>query len=313
MAKKIKTKQKQTRRKEQKQKERQNKLKKQILTKQTALRPNVEDMVDYALKLLEEGNRKEGTRLIDKLQRKHGNHSHVNYGLGILAVLGGNHFEAIQFFEKATQISPDFVAAHYNLGVAYQKQLKIPQMIMSYRHVVQIGESGSYVVHHAQDILNLLEQQIQNSDKLGLDEYLRAYEIFEQGVQQMQSENWEAAIAAFRNAININPNYTQPYGNLGICYAIVGKKRLALDAFDKAIELDPVYELALVNREIVASLKEGECLVLPVKTVEYYTEYPLKNRSYIRELVESQGLLTEKAQLESEATAGNTESVSGNH
>jgi tetratricopeptide (TPR) repeat protein len=295
MAKKIKTGRKQNRRKLQKQRKRQSKL---AAAKQTTLHPNVEDRVDDALKLLEEGNRKEGTRLLERLKRKHGNHSHVHYGLGILAVFGGRHDEAIHFFKKAAQISPGFVEAQYNLGVTYQKQLRIPEMIMAYQQVVKIGEPDSYVVHQAQNVLNRIDEKIQDGDKIGVDEYLRAYRIFEQGVEHMQSKNWEAAIAAFTNAIEINPNNTQPYGNLGICYASLGKKQLALDALDRAIELDPDYEPALINRNIVASLKEGESLELEVKTIEYYKDYSLENRSYIKEYLESQGLLTEKGELD---------------
>jgi lipoprotein NlpI len=55
----------------------------------------------------------------------------------------------------------------------------------------------------------------------------------------------------------------------------------ALEAFDRALELDPRYELALVNRKMVASLEEGQSLAGDVKSVEYYKDYPFQNRSYI--------------------------------
>ena len=295
MARTTKNRQKQNLRKLQKQKKRQEKIKKQALSKQVASQPDVEDMVDYALELVEKGDWKEGKKILDKLKKKHGHHSHVYYGLGVLSAFDDKHDEAIQFFSKATKIAPDFVEAHYNLGVAYQKQLKVPEMITTYKQVVKIGESGSYVVHQAQDMLNTLEQQIQDSDGISLDEYLRGYKIFEQGIRYMESENWEAAITKFNDTAKITPNHTQSYGNLGICYSNIGKIQQALDAFDKAIELDPHYEPALINRKIVESLEEGECLVKEVKTIEYYKDYPFKNRSYIKEFVENQGLLPEKA------------------
>ncbi len=294
MARKTKNRQKQSLKKAQKQKKRQEKIKKQALSKQVASQPDVEDMVDYALELVEKGDWKKGERILDKLMKKHGNHSHVFYGLGVISAFNGNLDEAIQFFIKATQIAPDFVEAHYNLGVAYQKQLKVPEMITTYRQVVKIGESGSHLVHHAQDMLNALEHQIQDSNGVRLDEYLRGYKVFEQGVRYMESEDWEAAITKFNDTVKITPNHTQSYGNLGICYSSVGKIQQAIDAFDKAIELDPHYEPALVNRKIVESLEEGECLRKGVETIEYYKDYPLENRSYIKEFVENQGLLPEK-------------------
>jgi lipoprotein NlpI len=72
------------------------------------------------------------------------------------------------------------------------------------------------------------------------------------------------------------------YGNLGICHAQLGHKSVALAAFDKALELDPQYELAIVNKTMTQSLVEGEKLGNKIKTVEYYKEFPMKNRSYIQ-------------------------------
>lgn len=111
--------------------------------------------------------------------------------------------------------------------------------------------------------------------------------------------NWNEAITKFNDTIGINPNNPQPYGNLGICYASIGKIQLALESFDRSIELDPNYEPALLNRKIVKSLGEGDCLGKKVKTIEYYKEYSLENRSYIQEFAKEQGLLPEKTQIES--------------
>lgn len=85
----------------------------------------------------------------------------------------------------------------------------------------------------------------------------------------------------------INANHPQSYGNMGICYGQLGQKALALEAFDKTLELDPDYEPALVNRAIVETLQEGEKLPSgEVASVEYYKEYPLRKKSYIQSLVQ---------------------------
>lgn len=115
----------------------------------------------------------------------------------------------------------------------------------------------------------------------------------------MEFGNWDEAITKFNDTIKITPNNPQSYGNLGICYASIGKIQLALESFDRSIELDPNYEPALLNRKIIESLGEGECLGRKVKTIEYYKDYPLKNRSYIQGFAKEQGLLPEKTQIES--------------
>ena len=278
-------------RKSQKKKRRQALVKKKVLLSQLKSQPNVEDLVDNALECIEKGDIKKGERLLNNLKKKHKYHSHIYYGLGILAAFDNRLDEAIQFFTKATDISSDFVEAHYNLGVAYQKQFRVPEMISAYRQVIKYGEPGSQLVHHAQKLIGGLARQIQVSDGVSLDEYLIGYQIFDQGVKFMETANWEEAIAKFNETVKIAPNHAQCYGNLGICYSSLGQQKEALNAFDRAIEIDPYYELALVNRKIAESLSDGECLNLKVKSIEYYKEYTYKNKSYIKEYIDSQNLL----------------------
>jgi lipoprotein NlpI len=74
---------------------------------------------------------------------------------------------------------------------------------------------------------------------------------------------------------------------MGICYGKLGQKALALQALDMALELDPGYEPAIINRAVVESLKEGEKLPpSKVESVEYYKDYALTQKSYIQTLIQ---------------------------
>ncbi len=64
----------------------------------------------------------------------------------------------------------------------------------------------------------------------------------------------------------------QANGNLGLCYALSGEKALALEYLDKALELDPDYEIARNNRIAIAKMKEGEKLQIPMASVNYYPD-----------------------------------------
>ncbi len=78
----------------------------------------------------------------------------------------------------------------------------------------------------------------------------------------------------------------QSYGNMGLAYAILGNRRKALECLDKAIELDPEYEPAIVNRLAVASLKDGEALPdFDRSELDYYSEFKLRGKSYVQHLV----------------------------
>ena len=84
----------------------------------------------------------------------------------------------------------------------------------------------------------------------------------------------------------MNKKHPQSYGNLGLCYAQLGQKEDAITAFDKAIEIDPNYEPAIVNKAMVESLKDGEKLSQETfKSIDYYKDYSLKKKSFTREML----------------------------
>ena len=58
-------------------------------------------------------------------------------------------------------------------------------------------------------------------------------------------------------------------------------------AFDKALEIDPTYEPAMVNRAAVESLEEGEKLgSSKLDSIDYYKDFPLKERSYLKYILQ---------------------------
>ncbi|MEO0443934.1 MAG: tetratricopeptide repeat protein, partial [Pseudomonadota bacterium] len=225
---------------------------------------------------------------------KYRKYFYVQYGLGILAIYNGEYDSAISFLEKVINSSPDFIYAHYNLGIAYKKLLNLPEMVRAFKQVIFIGKPTDDLVKITQDILDDFEQMTQDNDDIDLDTYLKGHDAFDQGFRQMELGNWADAITLFHTSINIASNHTQSYGNLGICYANLGQKQQALEMLDKAIELNSNYEPAIFNRQVISSLEEGESLNSDFRSIEYYKEYPGNKRSFIKELMQSSELLLEK-------------------
>ncbi|MBP8984479.1 MAG: tetratricopeptide repeat protein [Syntrophobacterales bacterium] len=77
---------------------------------------------------------------------------------------------------------------------------------------------------------------------------LNATEWFQRGTSLWESEKYDGAIEAFTKAIELNPKYAKAYRNRGITYASLGNYRQAIKELDKAIELDPKNALAYVSR-----------------------------------------------------------------
>ena len=72
-----------------------------------------------------------------------------------------------------------------------------------------------------------------------------AYDL--EGRSYAREKNYEAAIDAYKKALEVNPNYHIAYDNLGNAYLGKGSYDNALVAYRKALEIKPNYELAHVS------------------------------------------------------------------
>ncbi len=245
----------------------------------------IDRVVDEALAMVECGDIKKGDEIITKLLNDHPDYHMLLYAKGVIFALKDQLDRAIELFKKAADIFPYFIEAHYNLAVAYQKKLEIGDTINAYKKVVAFGATDNMYVLQAKKFLSGVEKEIFNSNGINLDTFLKAQVLFEQGISLMEQQKWEKAIDKFKTVLSLHKQHYQSYGNMGLCYAKLGKKNLAIDAFDKAMEINPEYEVAIVNREVVKSLADDE---KPepgqVETVDYARDYTLKGKSYIKSM-----------------------------
>jgi tetratricopeptide (TPR) repeat protein len=247
--------------------------------------PEVDETVDQALEMVDTGNRIGGESIISDLLKKHPDLHTVQYAMGTVLAMKGQYEESIYHFNKATDIFPYFVEAWFNKGMSYQKQMKVEDAIRAFQKVIELGDPADEFVKYATNMVNDIEKKLHEKGGITLDNYLKSKVKFDEAFSMMQKRHWEQAIDAFQTVIALNPSHPQSYGNMGICYAQLGRKQEALATLDKALELDPGYEPALLNRKIVASLGEGEKLPDDhFNSVEYYKEYPLKKRSLLEQL-----------------------------
>lgn len=244
------------------------------------IKPEVERTVNKALKLVEKGEIEKGESIISELKKDHPRNHTIYYGLGVVHALKGEHDEAIEYFDKAIDIFPYFLEAHFNKGVAYQKKFDIGNMIKAFKEVVTIGDPKDSHVQQAQDFIEKMEQYVKETDDIDLETYLECQEKFNEAYSYMEKGEWKKALDGFKAVLSKTKKHPQSYGNMGICYACLGQREQALAAFDKALEIDPSYEPALTNRAAVESLKEGEKLEQAIfESVDYYKDSYLKKKS----------------------------------
>ena len=250
-----------------------------------AIDPEINDKVDQALAMAEKGDIQSGEGIISALLNDNKHIDMVHYGMGVIFLIKNHYDKAIPHFDKAIEINPYFVEAWFNKGAAHQKKLELSHMVKAYRKVIELGDYSEHFVVRAKNIIIDIEKQIRKSSGLSIDEYLESMNIFNEAYAAMERMEWDRAILGFKKVLSKDMQHTQSYGNLGICYGHLGKKQEALAALEKALELDPNYEPAIINKKAISSLADGEKpSTTKLESVDYYKDYKTTKKSLISKI-----------------------------
>jgi len=229
------------------------------------INPEVEEEVDRALGMAEQRKIKKSFKIMKRLADEHPRNHTVCYGMGTLWAVKGNDAAAIPWFEKSVSIFPYMAEAHYNLGISYQRTYNLGRMIKSLRKAVQYGEPQDESYQRSSTQLENIKQSIAKHEGVDLDCYVASSENFEAAFEHMGNHQWDTALKRFKKASNHNEKNAPTHGNMGICLAQLGRKAEALIALDRALEIDPEYEVATGNRTLVEKMEEGT----PLENAEF--------------------------------------------
>ena len=128
----------------------------------------------------------------------------------------GEADRAIDLYQRALKIDPDFVLARYDLAVTYRGMGEVDKAIAEYEKVLKINP------RFPEALSNL-------------------------GGQYFRKGDVKQAVAHFRRAIEVYPNFIQALSNLGAALNKLGQSKQALPHLKKALALDPEFAVAYFN------------------------------------------------------------------
>ena len=127
--------------------------------------------------------------------------------------------EAVDYFEQAIGLDPNFALAHVELANSY---------------LSQVGFRGLPKAEMIAKAEPLIEKALGLDDRLG-----EAYAVLAR-IQRMRTD-FEGSEATFQRALELNPNYAFAYFNYGrLLRDVLGRAEEALTLHRKAAELDPL-------------------------------------------------------------------------
>ncbi|CAH0721513.1 unnamed protein product, partial [Brenthis ino] len=163
----------------------------------------------------------------------------------------GKYADALEFFKTAVNVQPDDVGAHINVGRTFNHLGKYQEAEEAYVKAKSLlpkakpGESyqARIAPNHLNVFLNLANLISKNATRLE-----EADMLYRQAIS-MRADYTQAYIN--RGDILIKLNRTKEAQELGVVLLEQGKASQALAYLDKALELEPEHEQALLNSAIL--------------------------------------------------------------
>ena len=168
----------------------------------------LKEKFNLALQNHRKNNLKTAENLYSEILTINPNYVDAHNNLGILFNKLGEHQKAISCYEKAIQIQPNNALINYNLANTFAELGQHQKAISCYEKAIQI--QPNYV--DAYNNLGILFNKLREHQK---------------------------AISCYEKAIQIQPNYVDAYNNLGIVFNKLGEHQKAISCYEKAIQIQP--------------------------------------------------------------------------
>ena len=170
--------------------------------------------------------------------------------LGVSAAEIGMLDEAIEAYNKAISLKPDYADAYYNMSNAFKDQGKLEKAIKYYNKSISLNPNFADAYYNMGNVLKdqgKLDEAIEAFNKaISLKpDYADAYSNM--GNALKDQGKLDEAIEAYNKAISLKPDYADTYNNMGVTLQDQGKLEKAIVACKKAISLKPNFADAYYN------------------------------------------------------------------
>ena len=169
-------------------------------------------------------------------------YSEVYNNMGTALQQQGKVDEALECYTKALSFQPDYATALYNMGVLLQNQGKHDEAQNSYNKALLIKPDYPEAINNLGVVLHEkgnLEDAITSFSKALLLKPDYADACNNKGNALKDLSKLDDAMAAYNKALSIKPDYSEVYNNMAVLLQEQGKLVEALESYNKALLLNP--------------------------------------------------------------------------
>ena len=173
----------------------------------------------------------------------------LQYGL-CLPRGSGQTGKALQHYQQALEIQPNYVIPHLNLGAALTRLGRLDEAMAHYRQVLEL-KPGDIQAHWK---LGVILTRLGRFDE-AMAHYRKALETppddaavyYDYGNLLAGRGRLDEALAQYRQALEIDPSYAMGHNNLGSVLLRLGRFDEAMAHFQQAVKIQPDYVKAHNN------------------------------------------------------------------
>ncbi|MDA8691994.1 sulfotransferase [Candidatus Pseudothioglobus singularis] len=240
--------------------------------------------VNYAVKLLTNGQINEALKIVEVLIKKSPNVPLLYNIRGVCYQTIRELGNAIDDFSQATILKSDYAEAYCNLGVTYQEKGDLVSAVNAYKNAID-NDNNYPTAHNNLGKIFLASGEIDSSIK-HLECAITLKSDFADAHNNLGSaflriNKLNDAIKSYKKAIALKPDFAVANNNLGIAYLRKGDPKLASKFFENAITITPGYATAHHNLSGVKVYKEKDKQVSLVESLLIENNLSQKERIYL--------------------------------
>lgn len=191
----------------------------------------------------------------------------------------GNLAEAVDRYQQAIQIVEDH-RYYYQKAVALLRMQRFEDAVNAFNRALELGSDMETVQLGLSGALMGMGEQLFSAGNYSgaINQYKKAIELNPDpryynrlGIALRRDNRENEAVDAFRKAVELDPTYSVGYVGLGGAYVSLGRFDDAIEAYTTALELDPTLQQARLGLATAYTAKGNEAM----------------NRGQIRNAIES--------------------------
>jgi protein O-mannosyl-transferase len=188
--------------------------------------------------------------LWDNVIDQHKNVYKAYYNRGVYYIKEKRYDEAIDDFNKAIELNPEYAEAYNNRGNVFVNKKRNDEALNDFNMAIKLNAKNASAYYNRGIILagkNRNGEAIKDFTKaIELKpDYARAYN--NRGITYVSDKRNDKAIYDFTKAIELKPDFSEAYNNRGFIFFNEKRNVEAIRDFNKAIELNPGYISAYYN------------------------------------------------------------------